>query len=200
MAEHRRTLPWARNRRTPRLQMAADPALLRMWTLTWIGTAIIVASSFALMLTGHQLQHWYAWLLIILLAAPAVRPGWPATAVSVLALVIMWLLAWPGPTLGVALIALGWHTALTVWLLGATVPSAAVLHRSAFRVIALRWLWIQLATQLIVLVAGLTRAIGQDNLIGTLGVLALLGIGIAMAVIVSLPHRVRDRTGHSPAS
>lgn len=169
----------------PDLEVADDPVVCRLRTLVIVATGLAVVGTLLIMIfSDRPLPGWKIALLAVLIL-PALR----ATIVPVLCaladLLLLYLLSWPGLGGWTSVAVFVLHLAAVVWFLGSTVRPTAWLHRSALRLIALRFVWVQTVAQIAVLVAIASADLPADALIGTVGVLVLLGLAAATALLTS---------------
>lgn len=177
----------------PALDVADDPVVCRLRTLVIVATALTVLGTLAMMIfTGRPLPGWKIALLAVLIL-PVLRTTIVPVLCALADLLLLYLLARPGLGGWTSVTVFALHLAAVVWFLGSTVRPTAWLHRSAVRLVALRFVWVQAVAQIAVLVAIATADLPGDALIGTVGVLVLLGLGTAVAVLASrypaLPQR-----------
>ena len=169
----------------PALEVAGDPVVCRLRTLIIAATTLAMAGTLLIMIfSGRPLPGWKIALLAVLII-PVVRTTIVPVLCALADLLLLYLLSWPGLGGWTSVAVFGLHLASTAWFLGSTVQPTAWLHRSALRLIALRFVWVQAVAQIAVLVAIVTADLPGDAVIGTVGVLVLLGLATAIAVLAS---------------
>jgi len=166
----------------PHLDAGPDRVVCRLRTLIIVGTAVALGASVGILLgSGRPVPGW-KWAMVALLILPAVRTTMLPVLIGLADLLMIYIVSWPGLGGWTSVAVLGLHTAAVSWFLGSTVAPSAELHVSALRRIAARWGWVQAVAQIGVLVAIGTAGLTSDRLIGALGVLALLGLVLAITV------------------
>lgn len=169
--------------RLPVLETGDDAAVCRLRTMIIIATvAAVVGTAMIMVLGGRPIPAW-KWILLAGVAVPAVR----ATSVPILfalsTQLLLYILSWPtlGPLTGVGVLCL--HLSAHVWFLGSTVRPSAWVHRSALRAIVVRFAWIQVLAQVGVVLAIVTSGLPANQLVGSLGVLTMLGLVVALTIL-----------------
>lgn len=169
----------------PDLTVLDDPVVCRLRTLIITATVLTVIGTLLMMVfSGRPLPGWKIALLAVLVL-PVLRTTIVPVLVGLADLLLLYLLSWPGLGGWTSVAVLGLHLAAVVWFLGSTIRPTAWLHRSAVRLIALRFVWVQAVAQIAVLVAIATAGLPADALVGTVGVLVLLGLAAATAVLAA---------------
>lgn len=179
MPSHERGTP-ATVSAIPQVRVGGDPAVCRMLVVTLVGTACCLATAAGLLSVSGFHGAWWAWVMVAILALPALRPGPVTIALAVADYVVLWAILGAHVGGATSLVVLGLHTGVTVWLLATTVPPGGRWHRSALRAVVLRWVWIQVIAQVASVLAAVTTHL-TDPLVGTAGLVAALVVVLAVA-------------------
>lgn len=182
--------------RRPTLDTGADPAVCRLRTLIIIGTVVAIVGIWLIMvLSGRPIPAW-KWMLVAVLIIPAIRTTIVPILFGLSALLLLYILSWPGLGGLTSAAVLSLHVAALVWFLGSTVRPSAWVHRSALRTIVVRFAWVQALAQVGVVLAIATSGLPTNQLVAALGVLALLGLVVAIVVVARwMPAADSDDTG-----